>query len=148
MTKIKEYLIRNYFKSTYPIEYRIYMIFFIQSFIISIVNAIEDALLGRAILGITSQWLYNIINIVFLLISPQLRLKLIKPHLLLLAFGYVPFSFFQTGGYDGTILILAQMVIFLLAVVFTGKTRAILVILNILQYIACILIQYHYPALV
>lgn len=148
MKSVKSYFVRNYFESVYPIEYRIYMIFFIESLLISILSAATNTLLGKGLLGVILQWSYNVICLAFLLIKPRIRMKLLKPQLLFMAFIYIPFLFFQTAGYEGTALLFAQLAIFLLVIVFTGKQRIIILILNTIEYLGCILLQYNYPQLV
>lgn len=61
---------------------------------------------------------------------------------------YIPFLFFQTAGYDGTALLFAPLGIFLLGTFFKGKTRWILIALNIIICIVICLVQFNYPGLI
>lgn len=130
----------NYFGKQLPFDYRIYMIFFVECLFISIFSATANTLLRAGISGIIFQWGFNLLCIVMLFLP--------LPLLLFTSFIYVPFLFFQTAGYDGTAGLFALLTVFMLAVVFKGRSAVILVCLNILVWAAACTLHYHYPELV
>lgn len=52
------------------------------------------------------------------------------------------------AGYDGSVLYFASIGIFLLAFLYKGSWRIVLVILNVVIYVAAILLQANVPGLV
>ncbi|MDL2231798.1 GGDEF domain-containing protein, partial [Porphyromonadaceae bacterium OttesenSCG-928-L07] len=148
LKKISRFFYKNYFDITLPLEYRLYMIFFIESYVISLISATTNTLLGKGLVGVVLQWAYIVVCTVVLFVPLNLRMKLSKPLLLYMAFVYIPLLFFQTAGYYGTALMFSLLVIFLLSIVFKGKQRAWLVTLNILTCLGCCLMQYFHPNLV
>lgn len=146
--KIKSFTQRNYFDRSFPLDYRTYMIFFFESLFISILSATTNTVLGKGVWGLVLQWGYIALCLVLLFVKPALRIKLQKPQLLFISFVYIPFLYFQTAGFDGTALLFAQLGLFLVAIVFTGKLRVILIALNILDYVACVWVQLSFPGLV
>ncbi len=148
INRLKQLTIQNYFGKQFPLDYRVYMIFFFESYFISILSAITNTMLNKGLFGLVLQWSYIIFCTVMIFVLPRIRLTLQKPHLLFITFIYIPFLYFQTAGYDGTALLFAQLGIFLLAIVFSGKARIIIIALNILNYLACIIVSQLYPQLV
>ncbi len=145
MSKFKQLLIQNYFGRQFPLDYRVYMIFFFESYFISILSATTNTMLKKGILGLVLQWSYIIFCTALIFVLPRIRLAFEKPHLLFITFIYIPFLYFQTAGYDGTALLFAQLGIFMLGIVFSGKTRIIVIFLNVCNYLACIMISYRWP---
>lgn len=146
--KIAGFFRANYFDPALPLEYRIYMIFFLESFFISILSAATNTMLGKGIGGIIFQWSYIALCVVVLFIPHALRERLSKPLLIFMTYIYIPFLYFETGGYNGTALMFSLLGIFLLAIVFDGRRRIWIIALDIAIYVVCCLMQYRNPALV
>lgn len=145
MKRFIQLMIQNYFGKQFPLDYRVYMIFFFESYFISIFSGITNTMLNKGLFGLILQWSYIIFCTIMIFVIPRIRLTIQKPHLLFITFIYIPFLYFQTAGYDGTALLFAQLGLFLLGIVFTGKMRIIIIILNILDYLVCIMISHLYP---
>ncbi|MGI6176029.1 MAG: GGDEF domain-containing protein [Christensenellales bacterium] len=145
LNRFKQVMLHQYFGKQFPLDYRIYMIFFFESFFLSILSAATNTALNKGLPGLILQWAYVAFCIVLLFVIPRIRLALQKPHLLFITFFYIPFLYFQTAGYHGTALLFASLGFFLLGIVFKGKARIALITLNILDYLACILISHFYP---
>lgn len=145
ITQFKQLMIQNYFGKQFPLDYRVYMIFFFECYFISILSGITNTLLNKGLFGIILQWSYIIFCTIMFFVIPRIRLSLQKPNLLFITFIYIPFLYFQTAGYDGTALLFAQLGLFLLCIVFSGRKRIIIVVLNITDYLICIIISYRYP---
>lgn len=145
LKRLQHRMNENYFGKHFPLDYRVYMIFFFESYFISILSAITNTLLNKGIFGIVLQWTYIVFCSFLLFLLPRRRLIIQKPHLLFITFMYIPFLFFQTAGYHGTALLFAQLGIFLIGIVFSGNERIIIISLNILEYLVCILINYKFP---
>lgn len=148
LAKIKDYFRKNFFDKTFPLEYRLYMIFFIEAYFISILSASTNTALGKGLVGIILQWSYIAFCTVVLFAPVEKRRKITKPLLLFITFIYIPFLYFQTAGYDGTALMFSLLGIFILAVVFRGRQRIIIVAIDILIYVGCVLVSYWYPELI
>ncbi|MDL2253878.1 GGDEF domain-containing protein [Ruminococcaceae bacterium OttesenSCG-928-I18] len=148
MRNIRNFFVRNFFGRNLPFNYRIYMIFFFECLLISVVSATTNTLLHKGTFGIIFQWGFIFFCVLVLFIPIQTRMAIVKPLLLFVSFLYIPFLFFQTAGYEGTAGLFALLAVFLIAIVFSGKTRVCLVASNlVLLAIACIL-QYKYPHIV
>lgn len=145
MQRIKSFFESQFFSSKFSLDYQIYMIFFLESYIISMPSAITNTMLQKGALGILLQWSYILFCTVLLFVKPAVRLALKKPQLLFITFFYIPFLYFQTAGYDGTALLFAPLGAFLLSIVFSGWQRIALVVLNILVYICCIYFNFLHP---
>ncbi|RBP59108.1 diguanylate cyclase (GGDEF)-like protein [Alkalibaculum bacchi] len=143
--RLKQFLIQNYFGKQFSLEYRVYMIFFFESYFLSIISGITNTLLNKGLFGQALQWSYIIFCTIIIFVIPRIRLIILKPHLLFIAFIYIPLMYFQTAGYDGTALLFAQLALFLLGIVFSGKTRMIIIVLNILTWLVCIIISFQFP---
>ena len=148
MNKISDYINRRYFSKDLPFNYRIYMIFFIECLVISILSATANTLLGKGWAGVVFQWTFIVVCIVVLFIPTKWRMAIIKPLLIFVAFVYIPFLFFQTAGYNGTAGLFSLLAIFLIAVIFSGKMRIALIISNIALWIIACTVQYMYPQIV
>ncbi len=145
LSRFKQLMLQNYFGKHFPLDYRVYMIFFFESYFISVLSGITNTMLNKGLFGVILQWTYIGFCTVLFFVIPRVRLALLKPHLLFVTFIYVPFLYFQTAGYDGTALLFAQLGLFLLGIVFSGKTRIIIIGLNIIDYLACVIISHRYP---
>lgn len=148
LKKISTFLRDNYFGEQFTLEYRIYMIFFILSYLVSMLSAITNTLLQKGLFGIILQWAYLLICTVVLFIPVKWRMWISKPLLLFMTFFYIPFLFFQTAGFDGTALFFSLLAIFILAIMFKGRQRVVLVGLNIAIYVMISFVQYFFPELV
>lgn len=145
LSRLKEIMIRQYFGKQFQLDYRIYMIFFFESYFISILSGITNTALNKGLAGVILQWIYIAFSTTMLFVIPRIRLTLLKPHLLFVTFIYVPFLYFQTAGYHGTALLFALLGLFLLGIAFSGKFRMVIIVLNILDYLVCIIISHRYP---
>ena len=139
---------QNFFGVHLPFKYRIYMVFYFQSFIISLLTVIINILLERGVAGILLQCFYVFFCVLFFFFSYETKIRLEKPLLIFICFINIPFMFFHTGGYDGTALLFSLMGIFCLCIVFDKNQRYILVTLNILVNISLCIMQYFFPHLV
>lgn len=145
LNRFKQIMIEQYFGKHFLLDYRVYMIFFFESYFISIISAITNTALNKGLPGLVLQWSYILFCTVLLFVIPQIRLALLKPHLLFVTFFYIPFLYFQTAGYNGTAMFFALLGFFLLGIVFKGKARFVIIVLNILYYLSCIIISHVYP---
>lgn len=148
LQKTKDYFNRNYFDKSLPFDYRLYMLFFFITLLISTISATTNTLLGAGLLGVILQHIYNICCVIILFISKQKRMRIYKPHLVLTTHVYLPFMFFQTAGYQGTSLLFVPLGLFLLCIVFSKGLRKILLITCGLIFVGCSLLEYNYPQLV
>lgn len=148
MKAVKDLFSRNYFSKEFPLEYRIYMIFFFEFLLISLLSATTNTLLEKGALGVTLQWIVNALCIAVLIIPVKVRMAIQKPLLIFVSFVYIPFLYFQTAGYDGTALLFAPLAIFLLAIIFKGRRRVVIIALNILVFIGCCLVEYFNPGII
>lgn len=148
LKRFSKSMMNQYFGKHFPLEYRVYMIFFFESYFISILSAITNTVLRKGLPGIILQWSYIAFCTAMLFVMPRIRLALLKPHLLFITIIYIPFLYFQTAGYHGTALLFALLGFFLLGIVFTGRVRVLMIVLNISVYLACIMISHLYPQLV
>lgn len=145
---IIQFFKKNYFNKNFPLQYRVYIIFFLESYVISFFLAVSNTILGKGMWGITLQWAYVLFCTMVLFCFVEFHRKLQKKLLIFITFGYIPFLFFQTAGYDGTAWYFAIMGVFLLAITFRGKKCTAVVGLNVLLLIACSVIQYLYPDMI
>lgn len=148
LKRIKAIFKQHYFSRDLPFEHCVYMIFFFETYVISIPSVITNMMLNKGLAGILLQWAYIAFCSVMLFMLPHIRLALQKPHLLFVSFVYIPFLFFQTAGYDGTALLFALLALYLLGFMFSGKVRALIIALSMAEYLICILLSYYYPYLV
>lgn len=148
MQKLKDFFYKNYFGQSLPFDYRLYMVFFFITLLISTMSATTNTLLGAGVLGVILQHTYNLVCVVILFIPKQKRMQIYKPHLILTTHVYLPFMFFQTAGYQGTSLLFVSLGLFLLCIVFSKGLRTILLVTCGLIFAACSLLEYNYPQLV
>lgn len=148
MDKLRDFFRKGFFGKELPFNYRIYMLFFFECLLISIVSATTNTLLNKGVFGVVFQWTFIVFCIVVMFIPVKTRMALSKPLLVFVAFVYLPFLFFQTAGYDGTAGLFALLAIFLLTIMFNGKARAALVVSNIALWIGACVLQYQYPQIV
>ncbi len=141
----KEYIKANYLSEELSFQYRIYMIFFAIAFLASMISATTNTLLGKGVLGITVQWIFNAVFLALLFSPLEWRMKSAKFLLIIISFFYIPFLFFQTAGYNGTAGLIEVLGVFLLTILFRGKLRIFLIILNILVWVAICAIQFTHP---
>ncbi len=146
--KIKKFFIKSYFDKSLPFDYRLYMVFFFITLIISTISATTNTLLGAGLFGVIIQHIYNICCVVILFISRENRMRIYKPHLIFTTHVYLPFMFFQTAGYQGTSLLFVPLGLFLLCIVFSKKLRKFLIITCSMIFATCSLLEYHFPKLV
>lgn len=144
----ENFFVKNYFSKKFPLEYRIYMIFFFEALLISVLSATTNTLLGKGILGVVLQWAVIAVCIVMLFIPVEKRMAAQKPFLLFITFLYIPFLFFQTAGYYGTALLFSLLAIFMLSITFRGKARIAAVALNIAVFVGCCFIEFFNPGLI
>lgn len=145
---IIKYFKTNFFDISLPFEYRIHMIFFLESCVLSFISFTANFFLGAGFWGIVVQGIYNCIAIVVILLPTNMRMRIFKPLLIFIVFLYLPYMYFPTAGYKGTSMFFAILGIFMLCVIFKGKTRIFLVTLNTLMYLVFALLQYRFPGLI
>jgi diguanylate cyclase (GGDEF)-like protein len=131
-----------------PLRYRLQIIFFIEAYLLAILSAITNMLLGIAGWGMALLWLYIAFCTLMLVFARDDILRISRLILLFATFLYLPLLYFQTGGFDGIALIFALLGILLLAVVFRGRKSYLLIAANVLLCIACVLANWLYPQLV
>lgn len=148
MVKVKSFFRKRYFDKSFPMEYRVYMIFFFECFFISLLSAITNTLLGKGFAGVIFQWVFVLVCIIVAFISSELRMRISKGMILFLIFIYIPFLFFQTAGYDGTAFTFSLLGLFAIAIVFKGVPRLLMIIGTVAVCVVCCLLQYLYPELV
>ena len=148
MDKLKCFFRRNYFDSKFPLEYRVYMIFFFESYIIAALAAVANTLLYGESWFIIPQCLYVAAATVLLFVKPQVRMSLQKAHLAFLTLIYIPFIYFTTAGHDGTALLFSVIGIFVLMVGFSGTQRVIIIGLDIIVNLLCVGAGYYCPQLI
>lgn len=51
INRVKQIMSDNYFGKQFPLDYRIYMIFFFESYFISIISATTNTALGKGLPG-------------------------------------------------------------------------------------------------
>lgn len=96
INRVKQIMSDNYFGKQFPLDYRIYMIFFFESYVISIISATTNTALGKGLPGQILQWTYVALCTVLLAVLQRIRLALQKPHLLFITFVYIPFLYLIT----------------------------------------------------
>ncbi len=138
----------KYFDPSYPVEYRVTMIFVIIAYLISILSATTNTLLQKGVMGIVFQWVFIAVMTLFLFFPSRLQTVFFRPIVLLVTFVYIPFLFTQTAGYDGTALFFSIIGIFVLSVAFKGIARNLLLVGNILELVALCVFQYLRPDLI
>ncbi|MGF6991024.1 diguanylate cyclase (GGDEF)-like protein [Lachnospiraceae bacterium PF1-21] len=145
--RIKRRLKRDFFGEEYPLKYHIFSIFFFESLLLSVVSATTNTLLGKGILGIIFQWSFVAFCLVLLFSTPTRRMAASKTLILITGFVYIPFMYFQTAGYDGTALLFTLLFAFIASYSFSGKARVAIIVLNIVENLGCVLLQYNFPQL-
>jgi len=148
MEKIKQFFRRNYFDNKFPVEYRIYMVFFFESYIIAAMAAVANTFLYGQSPLIFPQWLYVAVATFILFVKPEVRMSLQKAHLIFLTSVYIPFIYFTTAGYDGTAFLFSVIGIFALMIGFSGRQRIIVILFDILINLLCVAASYYFPHLV
>ena len=139
---------KRYFDGQLPVEQQAYMIFFLGATVVSFFAAVTHTLLGKGTWGLIFQWIYVVICLVLLFLPRRIHLAFSKGLLLFTAFIYLPVLYFQTAGYDGTTLMFAPLTTFMIAILFRGRLRMALTVLNLGIHVTCCLIQYSFPHLV
>ncbi|MGI6106060.1 MAG: GGDEF domain-containing protein [Raoultibacter sp.] len=148
MKRIGSFFYRNFFDKKLSFEYRLTSIFFIEAFLLSMLSFTVNTLLGATNIGVFIQGFINFCMLVVFFIPVSAKQKVLPPLLLFLIFIYLPFLFFLYAGYDGSVLYFAAIGIFLLSFLYKGKKRIALISLNVLIYVAAILLQSNFPHLV
>lgn len=148
LKRIAGFFRTNFFDERLPIEYRIYMIFFMEAYFISILSAATNTMLGKGVFGIILQWSHVAFCTAVLFFPLKLRMRISKGLLIFMTFVYIPYLFTQTAGYDGTALLFSLLGIFMLAIVFKGKQRIVVVGLDILIYVGVSTLQFLYPDMI
>lgn len=148
MKRIRALVNRLYFGKSLPFAYRMYMIFFFECLLISTLSATTNTVLGKGTMGVLFQWAFNVACLVILFIPLRWRMALMKPMLVFVSFVYIPFLFFETGGYNGTAALFSLLAIFLMTIIFQGRLRVALVVPNIALWVGVCVIQFMYPELV
>lgn len=139
---------KRYFNPADPLDYHIFMIFFFECFLLSLVSGVLDGMMEYGVFGMVVQWSFNIACIILLAVSPQTRVKLQKPMLIFTAFLYLPFLYFQSGGHDGSMLMFALLAIFMMSFIFKGRQMVAAIGLNMVLYMVVVWAGYKIPGLV
>lgn len=148
MKKIASYFYRNFFDKELSFQYRLRSIFFIECFVLSMLSFTVNGLLAAANIGIVIQGFVNLFMLVVFFLPLKAKQRILPPLLLVAVYAYLPFLYFLYAGYDGSVLYFAAIGVFLLSFLYQGRTRIVLVILNIAVYVAAILLQTNIPDLV
>lgn len=109
---------------------------------------VVNAALGATNIGIVIQGFANLFMFIVFFLPIKAKQRILPPLLLAAIYVYLPFLYFLYAGYDGSVLYFAAVGVFLLSFLYRGKTRIVLVSLNVVVYIAAILIQANFPDLV
>lgn len=140
---------KRYFGEDTPLEYHVFMIFFFEIFILSVISTISEiGVLNYGVLGSIVQWGYLIASVVFMLLPTSTRIKMQKPMMLVVAFVYGPFLYLQSAGHQGTMLMFSLLVVFMLSFAFKGKQAVVVIGLNTLFYMILAWAGYTIPGLV
>lgn len=143
LSRFTDYFKKNYSSSDLPFEYRIFMIFFTLALFISVVSMSANFGLHGLTLGVAFQMLYIVFSVAVFFFPLSIRLKMIKPLALFVAFIYLPFMFFETGGYTGTSLMFVMLAIFMLALILKkGKGKILALLLMVTVYLGLSVFQY------
>lgn len=148
MKEIKNFFYSRFFSKELPFNYRIYMIFFFECLLVSVISATTNTLLAKGIWGILFQWSFIVFCIVVLFVPMKVRMAITKPLLVFVAFIYIPFLFFQTAGFQGTAFLFSVLAAFVLTVMFKGKERVAIIVSNLVLLTAVCTIQYVHPDIV
>ncbi len=140
---------KQYFNPDDPLEYHIFMIFFFECFLLSLVSGVlEGSVVAYGVGGMVLEWGFIIACIIMLAVPHQVRMMMQKPMLIFISFIYIPFLYLQSAGHDGTMLMFALLAVFMLSFVFRGKQIVVLICLNMLFYMAVVWAGYHISGLV
>lgn len=142
------WLKKRYFNPEDPLEYHIFMIFFFECFLLSLVSGVLDGMMEYGVVGNIVQWGFNLACVILLMVSPRIRPRLQKPMLIFITFIYIPFLYFESGGHDGSILMFALLGTFMLAFVFKGKQMIAAIGLSMAIYMIMVWAGYQMPGLV
>lgn len=145
---IKQYFSERFFGEHLPFGYRLFMLFFMALLGVSIFSASTNTALGKGIWGLIFQWSFIAVLVVVAVMPVRVRMKVSKLLLVFTAFVYLPFLFFQAAGYDGTAGLFVIIVVFLFTFLFNGKTRVVLVGLNLILWIVICTINFMHPELI
>lgn len=145
---IRRYFQNNFFDKELSFRYRLSSIFFIESFILSLLSFVANSIFGETLLGMIVQGLELTLCLVIFFIPLPVKQKVMGPFLLALIFGYIPFMFFQFGGYDGSVLFFAILALFFLAFLYDGKKQVLLVVVDVAIYLVAIVLQMTVPGAV
>lgn len=136
------------FDPEYSTEFRLYMSFTFMCFLIGFIAVAVNTVLYDEILPLIPQWLYIGFLLVVLFLPYEMRVKIKEPQVIFHCLVYVPYVYFLTDAYHGTALLFAVLSSVSLALLFNGKKRAIVMILDMIVNVGCILAQEFYPHLV
>ncbi len=148
INKTKSFFDENFFSKHFPLDYRIYMIFFFVSYFVALMAAIVNTILFSGILFTIPQWLFVSAYTYLLFVTPKTRMSFQKIHLVFITMVYIPFIYFQTDGYNGTALLFSVIGMLVLTVTFTGKARVAVILTDIAVNISCVLVNYYIPSAV
>lgn len=146
--RIRAYFRSNFSDPSLPFEYRLFMIFWAVSIVVSTLSMCTNLALCAGVAGWAMQFLFGLMCIVFVVLPIRHRLRLFRPLLVFESLVYLPYMFFQTAGYDGTDMFFSLLMIFMVTIVFTGRARVAMVTLGILINLALGIIHYLWPQLI
>lgn len=148
LKKFKDFITTSYLNDSFSLDYRIYIIFFIVSYFVTLIATFTNTMLYSALITLLPQWLYLFVCTFLLFASTETRMRFQKIQLLFSCLVYIPFIYFQTNGYDGTALLFSIIGMFVLTLVFSGIPRIIIILINMAITIGCVIINHYYPSLV
>lgn len=141
---------KHYFNPEDPLEYHIFMIFFFECFLLSLVSGLLEStpMVAYGILGTVVEWGFIAACIVLLSVPAPIRVGMQKPMLIVITFIYLPFLYLQSAGHDGTMLWFSMLGIFMVSFIFTGKQLVVVVGLDIVLNMVLVWAGYHIDGLV
>ena len=146
--QISQYLKTNFFDERFSLEYRTCMIYFCISYIVSILLLLSGVWLAKGAFSILLPAVYLVLCTVILFFPVNLRILISKFYVASTVLFYIPCFFFQTSSLADATLLFAPLGVFIIASIFSGRTRVLLVGASVIIYVGCIAMQYLFPGLI
>lgn len=122
------------------------MIFFFSIYFSSLYSVAVSMSFGRITLAI-AQWIAIAFYTVIALLSVRIQMLFSKGIVIGITFFCIPYMFFETGGYYGTVLMFTALFVFAIAMIFKGRARIFMALGVIVIYGGCVILQYLFPGL-
>ncbi len=145
MKRIKNLFYQHFFNSELPFEYRVISYFGIITIVFSVVSVIGNLYIGLSLYTCIPQVVSTALSLVYFFSSYALRLKMMKPLTFIIGCVYLPALFFLSGGINGTGLLFGMLGILIFSLVFTQKTRIIVLLIYGLIFVAFLTLQRIFP---